>query len=51
MPENVIISGGFSIIKVHPQSHDGAVLLKTCIPRDMPEINFQFFEGTGEEDL
>ncbi|KAM3073933.1 hypothetical protein ACMFMG_008549 [Clarireedia jacksonii] len=39
---------GFSIVKIHPQSHLGTVLLKSADPRDTPDINFRFFEGDPE---
>jgi len=42
---------GFAMVKIHPQSHGGTVLLQSNNPRDVPEINFRFFEGTGEADI
>jgi choline dehydrogenase len=44
-------SFGFAIIKFHPQGHGGTVNLVSNNPRDVPDINFHFFEGTGEADL
>lgn len=41
----------FSMVKIHPEGRGGTVTLTSNNPRDMPEINFRFFEGTGEADL
>lgn len=51
VPQDPPSAYGFSIIKMHPQSHGGTVLLKSSNPRDVPDINFRFFEGTGDADL
>ena len=42
---------GFSMAKIHPQSRKGTVMLRSTDPRDVPEINFRFFEDNAESDL
>jgi len=39
---------GFSMVKIHPQTNAGTVLLKSADPRDTPDINFKFWEGNAE---
>lgn len=51
LPTDPANTWGFAIVKIHPQSRGGTVLLKSSDPRDVPDINFRFFEGTGEADL
>ncbi|KAK4184741.1 GMC oxidoreductase [Podospora australis] len=44
----------YSFALVHAQGRNhrgGTVLLKSADPRDVPEINFQFFEEGAQEDL
>lgn len=43
-------SWGFSMVKIHPQSKAGTVLLRSNDPRDVPDINFRFFEGPGDQE-
>ena len=41
----------WNIIKVHPRkSHAGTVTLRSADPRDMPEVNFRFFDKRYERD-
>jgi choline dehydrogenase len=35
----------FSIIKIHPQTHASTVSLRSADPREVPDINFRFWEG------
>jgi choline dehydrogenase len=43
----------WAMVKIHPETHAGTVSLKSTDPRDVPEINFRFFEGgdDGIKDL
>ncbi|EPE33453.1 FAD/NAD(P)-binding protein [Glarea lozoyensis ATCC 20868] len=41
----------FSIVKMNPQGKKGTLRLVSNDPRDMPDINFRFFEEGGEVDL
>jgi choline dehydrogenase len=43
----------WAMVKIHPESHAGTVLLRSTDPRDVPDINFRFFEGgdDGIKDL
>ncbi|KAH8812992.1 hypothetical protein F5884DRAFT_879142 [Xylogone sp. PMI_703] len=42
----------FAIVKIHPQNSAGTVLLRSADARDVPDINFRFFEGnTTAADL
>ncbi|KAK3328755.1 GMC oxidoreductase-like protein [Apodospora peruviana] len=44
----------FSTVKIHPQSKNGEVLLRSADPRDTPDINFHLFEENNsgsESDL
>ena len=43
---------GFSMAKMHPSGRLGTVNLRSADPRDVPEINFRFFEDAdGDSDL
>lgn len=39
----------YPIIKMYPRSSAGTVTLKSTDPREMPEINFRFFEDDKED--
>jgi len=42
----------FAMVKIHPETKSGTVLLRSADPRDVPDINFHFFEGDGgQKDL
>ncbi|KAF2840699.1 GMC oxidoreductase [Patellaria atrata CBS 101060] len=41
----------FSMAKINPTSRAGTVNLRSANPRDVPDINFRFFEDGGEADL
>ncbi len=36
------------MVKIHPQGNAGTVTLRSCNPRDVPDINFCFFEEPGD---
>ena len=40
-----------SIGHMYPRGQDGTVLLRSANPRDVPKINFHFFETGGDQDL
>ncbi|SPO03264.1 related to permease of the major facilitator superfamily [Cephalotrichum gorgonifer] len=40
-----------AIVHMSPKSQAGSVKLVTADPRDVPDINFRFFENEGEQDL
>ncbi|KAF2690038.1 GMC oxidoreductase [Lentithecium fluviatile CBS 122367] len=40
-----------AIVHMNPHSQDGTVTLRSSDPRDMPEINFRFYEEGEDEDL
>lgn len=39
---------GFSMLKIHPQTNAGTVSLRSADPREVPDINFRFWEGNDE---
>lgn len=50
---NVPGSFTLTVSESHPRNRAGTVTLRTADPRDVPEINFEFFAvgGGGDEDL
>lgn len=41
----------WSIIKMQVRNHAGTVKLRSANPQDIPDINFNYFEDGGNEDL
>ena len=41
----------WAILKAHTRNRAGTVRLRSADPRDVPDINFRYFEDGGEEDL
>jgi choline dehydrogenase len=39
------------VLKGHTRNRAGEVTLRSADPRDMPRINFRYFQGGGDEDL
>ncbi|MGB6743286.1 MAG: GMC family oxidoreductase [Terracidiphilus sp.] len=39
------------VLKAHTRNRAGAVTLRSADPRDVPQIDFRYFEEGGEEDL
>jgi len=42
---------GLSMVKMHPQNHQGYVRITTADPLVQPEINFEYYAEGGETDL
>ncbi|KAH7324019.1 GMC oxidoreductase-like protein [Rhexocercosporidium sp. MPI-PUGE-AT-0058] len=49
VPSDPASSFDFSMVKIHAQSRLGTVKLTSNDPRDVPSINFRFFEGKGAD--
>ena len=42
----------FAMLKMHPRNRAGTVTLRSADPRDLPEVNFRFFNDAGaDKDL
>lgn len=42
---------GLSMVKMYPQNRAGVVKLRSNNPRDMPDINFNYFQENWQDDL
>jgi choline dehydrogenase len=42
---------GCSLVHMYPRSQKGTVTLRSANPRDMPEINFRFYQENAAQDL
>jgi choline dehydrogenase len=42
---------GLSMVKMYPRNRAGTVKLRSTNPRDMPDINFNYFQDNPQDDL